>query len=73
MQESDAKRPAELLQRDCTGENDRAVTLSDACQAGDADGDVPAHQSTTTNTAETPEGTQETPLYTNNYLWSANG
>ena len=43
MQESGAKRPAKLPQRESTEENDRADTSSDACQGGAADGDVPAH------------------------------
>ena len=62
MQESGAKRPAKLLQRDNTEGNDRADTLSDACQAGDADGDVPAHQSTTTDLAQAPESSQESAI-----------
>ena len=62
MQESGAKRPAKLLQRESTEENDRADTLSDACQEGEAEGDVPAHQSTTTNPAEVPERAQDAPL-----------
>ena len=68
MQEMDAKRSTKLPQRESTEENDRADTLSDACQAGDADGDVPAHQSTTTNPAEAPEGTQEAPLLTDTLI-----
>ena len=62
MQESGAKRPAKLLQRNSTEENDRADTLSSAYQVGDADGDVPAHQSTTTDLAQTPESPQETAI-----------
>ena len=64
MEESGGKRPTELLQRESTEENDRADTLSDACQAGEAegDGDVPAHQSTTTKPAEVPEFSQDAPL-----------
>ena len=62
MQESGAKRPAKLLQRESTEENDRADTLSDACQAGEAEGDVPAHPSTTTKLAEVPEFSQDAPL-----------
>ena len=64
MQESGAKRPAKLLQRNSTEENDRADTSSDACQVGDADGDgdVPAHQSKTTDLAQTPESSQETAI-----------
>ena len=62
MQESGAKRPAKLPQRESTEENDRADTLSDACQDGEADGDVPAHQSKMTKSAEAPEATQEAPL-----------
>ena len=62
MQESGAKRPAKLLQRDSAAENDRADTLSDACQEGEADGDVPAHLSKMTKSAEAPEATQEAPL-----------
>ena len=62
MDESGAKRPAKLLQRDCAEGNDRADTLSGACQAGDAEGDVPAHQSTTTNHAQAPESPQETAI-----------
>ena len=65
MQESGAKRPDKLLQRDCTEENDRADTLSDACQVGDTDGDVPVTQSIQTKSAEAPEATQEAPLRTN--------
>ena len=61
-EESGGKRPTELLQRESTEENDRADTLSDACQVGDTDGDVPVHPSTTTNPAEAPEATQEAPL-----------
>ena len=57
-----AKRPVKLPQR-----YDRADTLSDACQAGEAEGDVdnvPAHQPTTTTTksAEAPELSQDAPL-----------
>ena len=62
MQESGAKRPAKLPQRESDEENDRADTLSDACQEGEADGDVPAHQSKMTKSAEAPEATQEAPL-----------
>ena len=62
MQESGAKRPDKLLQLDCTEENDRADTLSDACQVGNTDGDVPVTQSTLTKSAEAPEATQEAPL-----------
>ena len=62
MQENGAKRPAKLLQRNSTEENDRADTLSDACQVGDTDGDVPVTQSTLTNSAEAPEAIQEAPL-----------
>ena len=62
MQESGAKRPAKLLQRNSTEENDRADTPSDACQVGDADGDVPAHPSKTTELAQTPESSQETAI-----------
>ena len=62
LQESGAKRPAKLPQRESTEENDRADTLSDACQDGEADGDVPAHQSKMTKSAEAPEATQEAPL-----------
>ena len=62
MQESGAKRPAKLLQRNSTEENDRADTSSDACQVGDADGDVPAHPSKTTELAQTPESSQETAI-----------
>ena len=64
MQESGAKRPAKLLQRNSTEENDRADTPSDACQVGDADGDVPAHPSKTTELAQTPESSQETAIIT---------
>ena len=64
MQESGAKRPAKLLQRDSAADNDRADTLSDACQVGDTDGDVPVTQSTLTKSAEAPEATQEAPLIT---------
>ena len=71
MQESGAKRPAKLLQRDNTEGNDRADTLSDACQAGDADGDVPAHQSKTTDLAQTPESSQETAIIRYTYYLSA--
>ena len=45
MQESGAKRPAKLPQRESDEENDRADTLSDACQVGDTEGDVPVHLS----------------------------
>ena len=62
MQESGAKRPDKLLQRDCTEENDRADTLSDACQVGITDGDVPVSQSKLTKSAEAPEASQEAPL-----------
>ena len=62
MQESGAKRPAKLLQRNSTEENDRADTLSDACQVGITDGDVPVSQSKLTKSAEAPEATQEAPL-----------
>ena len=62
MQESGAKRPGKLLQRDCTEENDRADTLSDACQVGITDGDVPVSQSKLTKSAEAPEASQEAPL-----------
>ena len=58
MQESGAKRPAKLLQRNSTGENDRADTSSDACQVGDTDGDVPVTQWTSMNPAQAPEATQ---------------
>ena len=64
MQESGAKRPAKLPQRESDEENDRADTLSDACQAGEADGDVPAHQSKMTKSAEAPELAQDAPLLT---------
>ena len=70
MQESGAKRPAKLPQRESTEENDRADTLSDACQDGEADGDVPAHQSKMTKSAEAPEATQEAPLYTYTYTYT---
>ena len=63
MQESGAKRPAKLLRRNSTEENDRADTLSSACQVGDADGDVPAHPSKTTELAQTPESSQETAIF----------
>ena len=66
MQESGAKRPAKLPQRESDEENDRADTLSDACQEGEADGDVPAHLSKTTNPAEVPELAQDAPLTINN-------
>ena len=66
MEESGGKRPTELLQRESTEENDRADTLSDACQDGEADGDVPAHLSPTTNPAEVPELAQDAPLNTPN-------
>ena len=59
MQESGAKRPAKLPQRESDEENDRADTLSDACQEGEADGDVPAHLSTSTIPAQAPESSQE--------------
>ena len=62
MQEMDAKRSTKLPQRESTEENDRADTLSDACQDGEADGDVPAHQSKMTKSAEAPEASQEAPL-----------
>ena len=62
MQESGAKRPDKLLQRNSTEENDRADTSSSACQVGDADGDVPAHPSKTTELAQTPESSQETAI-----------
>ena len=62
MQESGAKRPAKLPQRESTEENDRADTSSDACQVGNTDGDVPVTQSTQTKSAEAPEATQEAPL-----------
>ena len=58
MEESGAKRPAELPQHEGNEENDRADTLSDACQEGAADGDVPAHLSKMTKPAEVPEATQ---------------
>ena len=72
MQESGAKRPAKLPQRESAEENDRADTLSDACQcqAGEAEGDVPAHQSTTTRPAEVPEVSQDAPLPTNSNMQS---
>ena len=59
MQESGAKRPAKILQRDSAADNDREDTLSDACQVGEADGDVPAHLSTSTTPAQAPETSQE--------------
>ena len=62
MQEMDAKRSTKLPQRESAEENDRADTLSDACQEGEADGDVPAHLSKMTKSAEAPEATQEAPL-----------
>ena len=62
MDESGAKRPAKLLQRDCAEGNDRADTLSGACQVGDTEGDVPVHLSKLTKLAEAPEATQEAPL-----------
>ena len=62
MQEMDAKRSTKLPQRESAEENDRADTLSDACQVGDTDGDVPVTQSTQTKSAEAPEATQEAPL-----------
>ena len=62
MQESGAKRPAKLPQRESDEENDRADTLSDACQVGNTDGDVPVTQSELTKSAEAPEATQEAPL-----------
>ena len=64
MQEMDAKRSTKLPQRGSAEENDRADTLSDACQVGDTDGDVPVTQSTETKSAEAPEATQEAPLST---------
>ena len=64
MQESGAKRPAKLPQRESAEENDRADMPSDACQEGEADGDVPAHLSKMTKSAEAPEATQEAPLLT---------
>ena len=72
MQESGAKRPAKLLQRNSTEENDRADTSSDACQVGDADGDVPAHPSKTTELAQTPESSQETAIVTVKVTLTAN-
>ena len=65
MQESGAKRPAKLPQRESDEENDRADSKSDACQEGEADGDVPAHLSKMTKSAEAPEATQEAPLIIN--------
>ena len=62
MQEMDAKRSTKLPQRESAEENDRADTLSDACQVGDTDGDVPVTQSTPTKSTEAPEATQEAPL-----------
>ena len=62
MQESGAKRPAKLPQRESDEQNDRADTPSDACQEGEADGDVPAHLSKMTKPADAPEATQEDPL-----------
>ena len=62
MQEMDAKRSTKLPQRESAEENDRADTLSDACQVGNTDGDVPVTQSTLTKSAEAPEATQEAPL-----------
>ena len=62
MQEMDAKRSTKLPQRESAEENDRADTLSDACQEGEADGDVPAHQSKMTKSAEAPELAQDAPL-----------
>ena len=62
MQEMDAKRSTKLLQRENTEENDRADTLSDACQVGNTDGDVPVTQSTLTKSAEASGATQEAPL-----------
>ena len=62
MQEMDAKRSTKLPQRESAEENDRADTLSDACQVGNTDGDVPVTQSTETKSAEAPEATQEAPL-----------
>ena len=67
MQESGAKRPAKLPQRESTEENDRADTLADACQVGNTDGDVPVTQSTLTKSAEAPEATQEAPLLPFNF------
>ena len=64
MQESGAKRPAKLPQRESDEENDRADSKSDACQEGEADGDVPAHQSKMTKSAEAPELSQDAPLVT---------
>ena len=64
MQEMDAKRSTKLPQRESAEENDRADTLSDACQVGDTDGDVPVTQSTPTKSTEAPEATQEAPLIT---------
>ena len=61
-EEMDAKRPTKLPQRESAEENDRADTLSDACQVGDTDGDVPVTQSTPTKSTEAPEATQEAPL-----------
>ena len=57
MDESGAKRPDETLQRDCAEGNDRADTLSGACQVGDTEGDVPVHLSKLTKPAEAPEAT----------------
>ena len=62
MQESGAKRPAKLPQRESTEENDRADTLSGVTQAGDADGDCPAYQSEASNAAEIPDIVQAAPL-----------
>ena len=69
MQESGAKRPAKLPQRESAEENDRADTLSDACQVGDTEGDVPAHLSKLTKPAEAPEATQEAPLMTHDNVF----
>ena len=67
MQEMDAKRSTKLPQRESAEENDRADTLSDACQVGNTDGDVPVTQSTLTKSAEAPEATQGAPLLPINY------
>ena len=64
MDEIGAERLDNLPSPISTGENERADTLSDACQEGNADGDGPACPSVDPKPAELPEFSQEAPLWT---------
>ena len=58
MNEECAKRLGNLPSQVSIDENDRADTLSDACQAGNDDGDDPSCPTDASNAAETPDTVQ---------------